>query len=240
MSAVQLKLYLQPQGSIRRFTVDNNTSYEQFVAQVKTFYHERVETLSFQYLDEEDDLVSFSSQNEWNAALSNHNESDAKLLRIKVKPLAIKRPQPQPRPQFCQRPSFGQQCHRPRLDEKYISRAAPLLKQIFGVDIEIEREEKPQESQPEKKEEAPQKQEEVVEEIIIPEDDEPVEQVYPTTSEKVEQPPVVEQEYEYASQLETLRNMGFTNEKLNKHLLDNFKGDLVRVVNNLVQLSLKQ
>ncbi len=264
MSAVQVKLYLQPQSAIRRVTIDTNTTFEQFQEQVKSFYPEHVQTLGFQYVDDEEDLVSFSSNNEWNAALTGHAESKAALLRIKVKPTSVNRPQPQPRPQ---RPwFFGQHCQRPQLEEKdieaYINKAAPFLKQLLGIDIQIEKEEeKPQQAeQPVEKKEAPQQAEEQVEEIVIPED-EPVEQVYPTIespqekpveaepvveSKPVEQAPVVEAPVEtkpveqYAEQLETLANMGFTNEKLNKHLLENFKGDLIRVVNSLVQLSLKQ
>jgi hypothetical protein len=359
MAAVQLKLYLHPQGAIRRFTVDANTTYEQFAAQVKSFYPERVEALGLQYVDEEEDLVSFSSQNEWSAALANHNESGAKLLRIKVQPTAVKRPQPQPRPQHCHRPCFfgqrPQHCQRPQVQEQdietYINQAAPLLKQLFGIDVQVEKEEEkpqteqpvvrhfgivcdgcdqhnivgdrykcndckdfdycgtcfsseemkqshgnhtftkvtkpvhrhpfeqffaqPAPQQPVEKEEAPQptmndifkqffaqaqqaeqpapqpvekkedpQKQEVVEEIIIPED-EPVEQVYPTApvvEAPVETKPVepVVETFKYAQELETLGNMGFSNVKLNKHLLENFKGDLVRVVNNLVQLSLKQ
>jgi hypothetical protein len=285
MSAVQLKLYLQPQGAIRRLTVDTNTTFEQFQAHVKSLYPQHVETLGFQYVDDEEDLVSFSSNNEWSSALINHVESKAGLLRVKVFPTAVRRPQPRPQcwpqrprffeqaPQHCQRRQpqeqdieayinrvapflrqFGIEVEREEKPEKkqeavqseeeqveaFISKTAPLLKQLFGIDIEIERE-KVEQPVVEKKEVPVEQPEEEIEEIIIPEDDEVVEQVYPSApvveTKSIEQASV---EVKFATELETLSNMGFTNEKLNKHLLENFNGDLVRVVNSLVQLSSKQ
>jgi hypothetical protein len=300
MSAVQLKLYLQPQGTIRRFTVDESTAFEQFYEQVKSFYPQQVETLGFQYLDDEDDLVSFSSNHEWSTAITNHLESKTGLLRIKVRPTAVRRP----RPQHCQRPWFfgqhPQHCQRRQSQEQdveayinrvtpflkqfgieiereeqkpeekpepsqneekeveaFINNAAPFFKQLFGIDIQLEKEnDNPQEQPIEKKEEAI-KQAEEVEEIIIPEDDEPVEQVIadvepseaPAVETKsvekespVESKPVVQVpvEEKYSRELETLSDLGFKNDKLNKHLLNNFDGDLKRVVSSLVQLSIKQ
>jgi hypothetical protein len=262
MSTIQIKAYVHPQGSIRRFNVDTNTTFDEFQQHIKQSYPDHIQALDYQYLDEEDDLISFSTEHEWKGALENHLLNEAKLLRIKIKPSLVRRPQPQFfRPQ-CQRPRCFPQFVRqqPRVApsehdiENIIKHYSPILKSLFGVDIEIERESQNAENlitqeshqqqeavqQPEKVEEQhEEKQGEEIEEIIIP-DDEPVEE----KKEEVEPEPVAQEEAvvetptKFVQQLETLTNMGFNNVKLNEHLLNNFDGDLVRVVNALVQLSI--
>lgn len=214
MSSVQIKAYLQ--GSVRRFTVNTNTTFEQLSAQVKPFYPEHVESFTFQWLDEEDDLVSFSTNHEWKNTLNTHVELKQKLLRIKVVPNAIRRPVSAPRVPLHR--------HQPLNEiEQYIASAAPLIKQLFGVDVEIETEK----VEPKGEE----MQEEQVEETIIPEEE--IEQINPLVEEPVAHK-LVEQPVKYAAELETLANMGFTNVQLNTHLIDNYQGDLIRVVNALL------
>jgi hypothetical protein len=217
MTSVQIKAYLQ--GSVRRFTVNTNTTFEQLSAQVKKFYPEHVESVAFQWLDEEDDLVSFSTNHEWKNALDSYVDLKQKLLRIKVVPNANRRPVSAPRAPLHR--------HQPLNEiEQYVARAAPLIKQLFGVDLEIETEE----VEPKTEE----KQEEQAEEIVVPEEEN--EQVNPLVEEPVESKPV-EQPVKFAAELETLANMGFTNVQLNAHLIENYQGDLIRVVNALLQLS---
>jgi len=256
MTTIQIKAYLN--NSIRRFTVNTDTTFESFQQQIKKLYPEEVSSFTFHYVDDEEDLVTFSSEHEWQSALAGHVESKAKLLRVKVRPNVEQR---QPRGQFHGRGPFGfanrgpcgfaQRCAPKSADhgnsdheiEKLIQHVGPILKSLFGIEVEIEREE-PQKTE-EKKEEVPavekveEKQEEEIEEIIIPDDEEPVVQQVEEPVEAVQEPVVEEKKPEvpFAAELETLANMGFTNEKLNTHLLSNFNGDLIRVVNALVQLS---
>jgi hypothetical protein len=261
MSTVQIKTYNHPQGSIRRFNVDTNTTFEEFQQHAKKSYPEHIQELYYQYLDEEDDLISFSTEHEWKGALENHLLNKGKLLRIKVKPSVVRRPQPQFFRQQCQRPRCFPQFIRqqPRVApsehdiESIIKQYSPILKSLFGVEIEIEREpqeaEKTTAQEPQQEavqqseqvqEQQEEKQDEEIEEIII-NDDEPVEEKKESepVAEVVQPEPVVEtqQPSKFVQQLETLANMGFGNVKLNEHLLTNFNGDLVRVVNALVQLS---
>jgi hypothetical protein len=268
MATMHLKVYLQ--RSIRRFTITTDTTYEQFVALFKDIYPQEVNSLLFQYVDDEEDLVSFSTQHEWENALKNHVESKAKLLRVKVRSNIPQRQQQRsaknlfngPRYRdglfkqfsglFSARCASQQKCGAKKEDniEKLIEHCVPILKNLFGVEIEIKREQSQQnqEKKPEitekiqdKKEgdNIEEKKEEHIEEIVI-DDEAPLiegekeeKQVVTETFNRVEQAPVVT----YAIKLEKLKNMGFTNEKLNVNLLKTYKGDLVRAVNALVQLS---
>lgn len=111
----------------------------------------------------------------------------------------------------------------------------------FGVDVEIATEEpKPQPAQ----QEQPKEEKPVEEPVPEPEPQPVIAEPQPVVeAPKVEVKPVLlpEPAYEevepFAEQLETLRVMGFENVSLNKHLLSNYKGDLTRVVNSLLQLS---
>jgi hypothetical protein len=102
----------------------------------------------------------------------------------------------------------------------------------FGVEVELATKE------PKPKEEVVQNVEEpVTEQPVQPVVQEPVvEKVPEPVVEAPVQPPVAEPE-PFAEQLETLKVMGFENVSLCKHLLQNYKGDLTRVVNSLLQLS---
>jgi hypothetical protein len=229
--SVQLKVYFKPHGTIRRFNVEDSYSYDDLYARLEEYYPKNTE-LGLQYIDEEKDIVTFSSNSEWRNAVANHVELNDKLLRVIVKPIRRL-------PRQCS--SSGVQRYRPmppvenKLEES-VKRASPLVKRLFGIDIGKE-DPKPKEEESEvivinelaeEKEPVVEKVEEIKQEVV---DNHPE---FPPRNDFMQ--PILK----YATEQETLNTMGFTNRKLNEHLLDNYKGDIVRVVNSLVQLSLKQ
>eukprot|EP01080_Neovahlkampfia_damariscottae_P008860 gene8860-809_t len=81
---IRVKLYYGE--NIRRFTISTTTKYEEILEIVKGFCPKKFEgnkTPVFQYLDEEDDYVTFTTEVEWNEAILHHNVSE--VLRLKMK-----------------------------------------------------------------------------------------------------------------------------------------------------------
>lgn len=66
-------------------------------------------------------------------------------------------------------------------------------------------------------------------------------EIYPQVNDQVPAEPFVlpqrTESGQFTSELDALQMMGFSNTKLNEHLLKNFNGDLDRVINSLLQLS---
>jgi hypothetical protein len=227
--SVQLKVYFKPHGTIRRFKIEDSYSYDDLYAQLEEYYPKNME-LELQYIDEEKDVVTFSSNSEWRNAVANHVELNDKLLRVIVKPIRRL-------PRQC---SSGVQRYRrtPPVENKLeesVKRASPLVKRLFGIDLGKEDHKLKEELEvivinelAEEKEPIVEKVEEMKQEVV---DNHPE---FPPRNDFMQ--PILK----YAAEQETLNTMGFTNRKLNEHLLDNYKGDIVRVVNSLVQLSLKQ
>jgi hypothetical protein len=97
--SIATKIYLHPSGIIRRFSIDV-VSFEQFDRMAKEAFGILNNGINYQwqYQDDEDDWVSFSTEGEWKDALFFHEQSKGKLFKLKliqVERPGITRPQPQ-------------------------------------------------------------------------------------------------------------------------------------------------
>jgi len=90
MSFINIKLYFYRNGDcnpvtdIRRLRVPTGITYEDLAVRIKETQNWIQDRVTFKYFDEENDLVQFSSQDEWLIALDSLNEKDDKVLRVRV------------------------------------------------------------------------------------------------------------------------------------------------------------
>jgi len=89
--SVNIKLYYyrngerNPISDIRRLRVPTTISYEDLISKIKESQNWIQDgVVTFKYVDEENDLVQFSSNDEWQIALESLNEKDDKVLRLRV------------------------------------------------------------------------------------------------------------------------------------------------------------
>jgi hypothetical protein len=330
--SISTKIYLQPAGIIRRFTIEA-VPFEQFDRLAKEAFGilNNGNQYQWQYQDDEDDWVSFSSEGEWKDALFFHAQSKSKVLRLRLtqqERTGMRRPVDNAttanqsirhhgvvcdgcemrgivgirhKCNVCDDFDFCSTCYNdkekmqkhgnhafqtietPRRgcpafrsfqengdtvlhcpikienqDAKAVQEALSNALNQFGIDVEITseepkpevKEEKPvEEVKPEPVQETKEVKPEPVQEIAKPEV-KPEPQPVPVDMEqswtfmevqsdaKVEKPSAPVQPVEaYPQHMETLRMMGFENVALNRHLLNNYKGDLERVVGSLLQLT---
>jgi hypothetical protein len=96
--SISCKIYLHPNSLIRRFQLDANQSYEDFDRLVREAFGvlNTENKYTWQYQDDENDWVSFSTEREWRDAIFFHQQSGAKLFRLKLslksEPLCFRRP----------------------------------------------------------------------------------------------------------------------------------------------------
>eukprot|EP01080_Neovahlkampfia_damariscottae_P002035 gene2035-1542_t len=85
---------------IRRLSIDENTSFEQLKNIIEDFWlsqnpndKQSLQTLSFRYLDTDEDWVRFSTAEEWKDALTNVKE----VLKVKIEKESEMKPKHQPK-----------------------------------------------------------------------------------------------------------------------------------------------
>jgi hypothetical protein len=71
--------------SIRRYKLPANITLEDFQQRVKQDMPDHFNDIIWQYIDEEHDYVVFSSQQEWENALQNHQQFGAHLFKVIIK-----------------------------------------------------------------------------------------------------------------------------------------------------------
>jgi len=90
MSFVNVKVYYYRNGErnpitdIRRLRVPTTIAYEDLINKIKDTQNWIQDGVTFKYVDEENDLVQFSSNEEWQIALDSLNEKADKVLRVRV------------------------------------------------------------------------------------------------------------------------------------------------------------
>jgi hypothetical protein len=84
-SKIRVKLYYG--DHIRRFTITNETKFDELMKTIEAFCPKKFEgkVPVFQYLDDEQDYVRFSTEAEWKEALTYHDVSQVLRLKIKEK-----------------------------------------------------------------------------------------------------------------------------------------------------------
>lgn len=337
--SVSTKIYLQPAGVIRRFTIDP-VSFEEFDRIAKDAFSIKNNGLTYQwqYQDEEQDWVNFSTEGEWKDALYFHEKSKEKVMRLRLTQVeqGVRRPSTvrhwgiecdgcnqsgiigiRYKCNDCPDFDYCSTCYESRekmmehkegshtftkIETPAASRCPAFHGNILNYlhrscnpHVEKKEEVKPEPvSQPEPVVEQIEI-EEPIEEVVAPVQ-QIVEEVKPVAPQPViaqpvdmdqswtfmelqndptqsqlqslhankpvvpqpVQPQVVPQPVSpqqpvfvapqvvlpapqyieaYPQQMQTLLSMGFTNEKLNRHLLNNYKGELERVVGSLLNLT---
>jgi hypothetical protein len=260
MSTISIKLTIQPQETIRRFAVPSDSTLESF-KQLITQYLPTDAEHHYQYLDEENEWVSFSSEAEWKDALS-HVEAN-QVLRIRVATKDI--PQEQAK---CGEFSWKQRHCGPKLAMFLVLvMSYPILALLGIIAVIYHAKQNPQSSIAAVAEKLKKHRKKLAllfivrllihkPCLIIPivilvlikkafrcfvkgrclkscrkEWCQKVENKEQTITSAQE---IAEVEYE--DQQQTLEALGFKNQKLNAHLLKTFKGDLGKVVNNLLKV----
>lgn len=88
MSSSQLQLHIKAkyESQCRRFKVDSNLTYKQFLIQIESMFQKAfaLENVSFKYVDDESDVVDLENEEEYKEALRITGTTKDKILRIMI------------------------------------------------------------------------------------------------------------------------------------------------------------
>ncbi|KAL0491818.1 hypothetical protein AKO1_010224 [Acrasis kona] len=256
MTTISVKIYLEPTKNIRRFGIDSNINLKEF--EKTTFDAFKISNTGgsfydWKYQDDEEDWVSFSSEEEWADALSIYRLLPNKVLRIilskkKTVPIPTSKPTTQP-------PKIAPDIKKVSVDNGPVNKLQPTFVLPTSIKDKIPKPTffKVNEEEDHEFEELEQN------EILEAKKSIPRESVAEPEPIKIDSPPPLpsmDQSWtfmevqndvqvqqakkkieKYPEQLKALEAMGFDNKWLNKTLLEKNNGQLHRVVQTLLSLT---
>jgi hypothetical protein len=258
-TTINTKVYIRPGQQVRRLRLSpSETSFETFRALILNAFESSplVQLLQeydaqFLYLDDEEDWISINTEQEFRDALS-YFESGEELFRVKAV-IVTKQKQQQQRQVQHQHPLFQRFHCKPH--PSCFRRTAPQFEPVSGLFDVLNHQNRSSESPVNDK-----KQPDSIDSFsgflnelfdVLIETDKPESQTTKSESNTasdisklaVEEKPeelhttVPQPDQLLQQELQSLESMGFTNKHLNVHLLKQHKGDLVKVVSQLLEVS---
>jgi hypothetical protein len=260
MNTIRIKLIILPQEVIRRFNIAKDTPLESFQQQVATHLAGSANP-QYQYLDEDDEWVSFSSGDEWNDALKRIEEDE--VFRVRVTTTAAEETESVVASKCCKFTPEWKKKNVPKIIMFIVFvMSHPLLALLALFAIVHHAKHNPDSQLVDIAKKIKEHRKKIFALFLIrllvckPCLIIPVliligikkacachfkrkcwkKCVKELCHERQEKTSAEQASGEYSETLKMLELLGFTDEKLNKHLVNNFKGDLTQTVSALLKL----